>query len=111
LIHPIVNHSSAAAMSTLRVLLINQYFPPDTAATAKIAALVAGAIAKRHRVTVLAGRPSYDPTERHPVYLLRRQQVGGMVVKRVPSRRAPDFGRTLVAGNRVYPAIGAARQQ
>jgi colanic acid biosynthesis glycosyl transferase WcaI len=78
-------------MSTLRILLINQYFPPDTAATAKMTALVAGALAKRHKITVLAGRPSYDPTERHPAYLLRRQQMNGAIVARVGSTASSRF--------------------
>src|SRR5205807_180002 len=37
--------SCCAALRPMRVLLINQYFPPDTAATAKIAVLVARALA------------------------------------------------------------------
>ena len=57
----------------VHVLLMNEYFPPDTSATAKCAAQVAETLAANHRVTVLAGRPSYDPTERHPRYLIRRE--------------------------------------
>ena len=72
-----------------RLLLINQYFPPDTAATARMAALVAEALAQRHQVTVLAGRPSYDPAERHPAYLLRRERHNGVVVERVGSTSFP----------------------
>jgi len=69
----------------MRILLLNQYFPPDTAATARMAALVAGALAGRHNVTVLAGRPSYDPLERHRLYLLHREERGSLVVERVGS--------------------------
>src|SRR2546427_1588033 len=72
-------------MEQRHLLLINQYFPPDTSATARMAALVAGALAKRHRVTVLCGRPSYDPTEHHPYYLARREVRDGLVVERVGS--------------------------
>src|SRR5947208_2947452 len=72
-------------MDRLHLLLINQYFPPDTAATAKMAALVAGALAREHRVTVLCGRPSYDPTERHPYYLGHREVRDNLVVERVGS--------------------------
>jgi len=72
-------------MERLHLLLINQYFPPDTAATAKMAALVAGALAREHRVTVLCGRPSYDPTERHPYYLGHREVRDNLVVERVGS--------------------------
>jgi len=72
-------------MRPLHVLLLNEYFPPDTAATAKNAALVAEVFAERHYVTVLAGRPSYDPLERHPPYLLRRRTEGNLVIERVGS--------------------------
>ena len=50
----------------MRILLLNLYFPPDTSATAKMAATVAEALSERNDVTVLCGRPSYDPTERRP---------------------------------------------
>ncbi len=69
----------------MRVLLLNQYFPPDTAATAKMAALVAQALARRASVVVLAGRPSYDPAERHRPYLWRRDRQGDVAVERVGS--------------------------
>lgn len=54
-----------------------------------MAALVVEALAERHKVTVLAGRPSYEPTERHGFYLLRRQQDGNTVVERVGSTTFP----------------------
>jgi glycosyltransferase involved in cell wall biosynthesis len=73
----------------MHILLLNQYFPPDTAATAKMVALVAESLALRHRVTVLAGRPSYDPAERHPPYLLRREMEGNLMVERVGSTTFP----------------------
>jgi colanic acid biosynthesis glycosyl transferase WcaI len=72
-------------MRPLHVLLLNEYFPPDTAATAKNAALVAEALAERHYVTVLAGRPSYDPLERHRPYLFRSQREGNLMIERVGS--------------------------
>ena len=72
-------------MRPLHVLLLNEYFPPDTAATAKNAALVAEALAERHYVTVLAGRPSYDPLEHHRPYLLRSQREGNLMIERVGS--------------------------
>ena len=76
-------------MPPLHVLLLNQYFPPDTAATANNAALVANALAERHYVTVLAGRPSYDPAEHHPVYLFDRQQEGHLAIEHVGSTAFP----------------------
>ena len=69
----------------MRILLLNEYFPPDTSATAKMAAAVVNALAERHEVIVLCGRPSYDPSERHPLYLLRREQRGNVIVERVGS--------------------------
>ena len=50
----------------MRVLLLNLYYPPDTSATAKMGQTVVNALAEKHDVTVLCGRPSYDPTERRP---------------------------------------------
>src|SRR6202040_2009913 len=72
-------------MRPLHVLLLNEYFPPDTSATANNAALIAKAFAERHYVTVLAGRPSYDPVERHRAYLFKRQREGHLVIERVGS--------------------------
>jgi len=75
----------------VHALVLNEYYPPDTSATAKNAVLVVEALAQRHQVTVLAGRPSYDPTERHPPYLLRREVRGNVVVERVGSTAFPRF--------------------
>jgi glycosyltransferase involved in cell wall biosynthesis len=71
--------------SRLHILILNEYFPPDTSATAKLAALAAETLAERHRVTVVTGRPSYDPTEYHRPYLLRREVHGNLAVERVGS--------------------------
>ncbi len=75
----------------MHILLLNEYFPPDTSATAKCAAQVADALTQRHRVTVIAGRPSYDPSEYHPRYLLRREVRGNLAVERVGSTAFPRF--------------------
>jgi colanic acid biosynthesis glycosyl transferase WcaI len=48
----------------VRILLLNLYFPPDTSATAKMAQTVVDALSLAHDVTVVCGRPSYEPTER-----------------------------------------------
>jgi glycosyltransferase involved in cell wall biosynthesis len=69
----------------MRILLLNEYFPPDTSATAKMAAAVVDALAERHEVVVLCGRPSYDPAERHPFYFLRSERRGRVLVERVGS--------------------------
>jgi putative colanic acid biosynthesis glycosyltransferase WcaI len=73
----------------MHILLLNQYYPPDTSATAKIAALVAETLARRHRVTVLAGRPSYDPEEYYPYAFLRRKTRNSVVVECVGSTSYP----------------------
>jgi glycosyltransferase involved in cell wall biosynthesis len=80
-----------AADEPVHILLLNEYYPPDTSATAKCAAQVAEALSVKHRVTVLAGRPSYDPAERHPPYLLRREVHGNLAVERVGSTAYPRF--------------------
>ena len=78
-------------MRPLHVLLLNEYFPPDTAATANNAALVARALAERHYVTVLAGRPSYEPVERHRRYLFERETQANLVIERVGSTAFSRF--------------------
>ena len=75
----------------MRILLLNEYYPPDTAATAHMAAAVVDELAKEHSVTVLCGRPSYDPSERHPFYVLRREKHGRVTVERVGSTTFSRF--------------------
>jgi glycosyltransferase involved in cell wall biosynthesis len=74
----------------MKILLLNHYFPPDTSATAKMAAVAAGALSVQHDVTLLCGRPSYDPTERRPRRLWQTEQVGRLRIIRVGST---DYGR------------------
>ncbi len=75
----------------MHILLLNEYYPPDTSATAKMAAMVVETLATRHRITVLAGRPSYDPTEKYSWRLLRRATTGNITVERVGSTAFPRF--------------------
>ncbi len=75
----------------VRILLLNLYYPPDTAATAKLAQTVAEALALKHDVTVLCGRPSYDPTERRRWRLYQSEQSGRVRLLRVGST---DYPRT-----------------
>jgi colanic acid biosynthesis glycosyl transferase WcaI len=94
----------------VHILLLNEYFPPDTSATAKCAALVAETLAEKHQVTVIAGRPSYDPTERHPPYLLRREVRGNLTVERVGSAAYPRFEMRRRAANYLtYLALAVPR--
>jgi colanic acid biosynthesis glycosyl transferase WcaI len=73
----------------MHILIFNEYYPPDTSATAKIAVQIAETLAQRHKVTVLAGRPSYDPDEYYPFALLRRSERNGVVVECVGSTAYP----------------------
>lgn len=50
-----------------------------------MAVLVAAELSKLHEVTVLAGRPSYDPDEYYRFAFLRREQRDGITVERVGS--------------------------
>lgn len=54
-----------------------------------MAALVAEKLAQSHRVTVVAGRPSYDPDESYPYALLRRDVQNRVEVERVGSTAYP----------------------
>ncbi|MBI3669960.1 MAG: glycosyltransferase family 4 protein [Acidobacteria bacterium] len=94
----------------MHILLLNEYYPPDISATAKMAAMVAEALAERHRVTVLAGRPSYDPSERHPYYFLRREVHGNITVERVGSTTYPRFRmRGRVSNYLTYVSLAVPR--
>jgi glycosyltransferase involved in cell wall biosynthesis len=75
----------------MRILLLNLYYPPDTSATAKMAATVAEALSSRHEVTVLCGRPSYDPTERRPWHFSQTELAGRVNIVRVGSTDYPRF--------------------
>jgi putative colanic acid biosynthesis glycosyltransferase WcaI len=57
----------------MKILLLNQYYPPDTSATAKMAYGAVEFVSGYHQVTVLCGRPSYDPTERRPWRLYQNE--------------------------------------
>lgn len=56
-----------------------------------MASAVVSALTEFHPVTVLCGRPSYDPSERHPFYFLRRERRGSLTVERVGSSTFPRF--------------------
>ena len=56
-----------------------------------MAATVAEALAASHDVTVVCGRPSYDPTERRPWRLWQTEQKGRVRIVRVGSTAYPRF--------------------
>jgi colanic acid biosynthesis glycosyl transferase WcaI len=75
----------------MKVLLLNLYYPPDTSATAKMAAAFIEPLAQNHNVTIICGRPSYDPTERRAWRLWQTEQLNRVRVIRVGST---DYPRT-----------------
>lgn len=56
-----------------------------------MAHMVVDAICVHHRVTVLCGRPSYDPTERRPWRLYQAENAGLVQIIRVGSTAFPRF--------------------
>lgn len=73
-------------MSTLDILVLNQYYPPDTSATAEVFSDIVDALsAAGHHVTVVAGRPSYRPGQRESWRPLRRRSHDLVNVVRVGS--------------------------
>jgi colanic acid biosynthesis glycosyl transferase WcaI len=94
----------------MRILVLNMYYPPDTSATAKMAATVVGALAARHEVTVLCARPSYDPTERRPWRLWQTELAGNVRILRVGSTTYPRFAmKRRVFNYLTYVALAIPR--
>lgn len=94
----------------MHILLLNEYYPPDTSATAKMAVQVAETLASRHQVTVLAGRPSYDPDEFYPFALLRRDVRNRVSIERVGSTAYPRHQmRRRVSNYLSYLALAVPR--
>jgi colanic acid biosynthesis glycosyl transferase WcaI len=94
----------------MHILLLNQYYPPDTSATAKMALQVAEKLAEHHQVTVVAGRPSYDPDEFYPFAFLRRDIRHNVTVERVASTAYPRHQmRRRVSNYLSYLALAVPR--
>jgi colanic acid biosynthesis glycosyl transferase WcaI len=77
----------------MKILVLNLYYLPDTSATAKMAAAFLEPLAAKHEVTLICGRPSYDPTERRAWRLWQTDRLGITVI-RVGST---DYPRTQMA--------------
>jgi hypothetical protein len=77
--------AAASSPSSPRVLVWNQYLPPDTSATATLAAqLLARLQVRGVDVTTLQGNPSYRPTERvrwRRCRLVQRDGFGNTMVR------------------------------
>jgi colanic acid biosynthesis glycosyl transferase WcaI len=94
----------------MKILLLNHYYPPDTSATARMAATVVQALSARHDVTVLCGRPSYDTPERRPWRLWQTEQAGRVRIVRIGSTDYPRFQmKWRVVNYLSYAALAAAR--
>src|SRR5258708_32164184 len=61
---------------SMRILLLNLYYPPDTAATAKMPETGGNALARENEATLLSGRPSDDHVQRRarPMFLAEGTQ-------------------------------------
>jgi glycosyltransferase involved in cell wall biosynthesis len=80
----------------LRAVLLNQYYPPDTSATARLARSLTLALhARGADVTVIAGRPSYDPSRHVPWSPVHVDPEDGCRVVRVGST---TFDRSSMRG-------------
>lgn len=85
----------------MRILLLNMYYPPDTSATAKMIASVVAALSATHDVTVLCGRPSYQPTEFRPWRLWQTERFPGTA----------SGGQTIIrVGSTAYPRMQMKRR-
>jgi len=94
----------------MHILLLNEYYPPDTSATARMAAQVAERLAQQHEVTVVAGRPSYDPDETYPYSLLHRTIRNHVAVECVGSTAYPRHQmRRRVSNYLSYLALAVPR--
>jgi colanic acid biosynthesis glycosyl transferase WcaI len=72
----------------MRILVVNQYFPPDASGSAYLLGELAEDLGQDHEVCVIAGRPSYNPEA-------GARQPTGVRVLRIPST---SFSRVGIAG-------------
>ncbi|MGH2570067.1 MAG: glycosyltransferase, partial [bacterium] len=80
----------------MKLLLINQHYPPDPGATGRLTAQLAEKLARGgHEVTVLTGRPTYEEAKGMPAP--REEAREGVRVIRLPllARRSGPIGRAL----------------
>src|SRR6202030_1345205 len=95
----------------MRILFLNLYFPPDTSATAKSAESMVHALAQTHEVTVLCGRPSYDPTERSPWKLWQTERINTKSAQSIGETAGDTAAFTVIrVGSTDYPRIQMNRR-
>lgn len=81
---------------SVKLLIINQHYPPDSGATGRLTAQLAEQLARSgHEVTVLTGRPTYEEAKGLPAP--REEKRAGVRVIRLPllARRDGPLGRAL----------------
>ena len=94
----------------MRILVVNQYFHPDRSATSQLLTELCEDLVEHHEVTVVTGRPSYDPVGRPLLRgLVAEDRHGDVHVAPRPGRRrstadgdgrAPDELRDVPAVER-----------
>jgi colanic acid biosynthesis glycosyl transferase WcaI len=95
----------------MRILFLNLYFPPDTSATAKSAESMVQALAQNHEVTVLCGRPSYDPTERRQWKLWQTERLSTKNAQSIGNHAGKPAAFTVIrVGSTAYPRIQMNRR-
>jgi glycosyltransferase involved in cell wall biosynthesis len=80
----------------MRILVVNQYFHPDRSATSQLLTELCEDLAHHHDVTVVCGRPSYDPSERRSVRGLFAEDHHGRI--RILRSWSTTFPRTAMIG-------------
>jgi colanic acid biosynthesis glycosyl transferase WcaI len=80
----------------MRILVVNQYFHPDRSATSQLLTELCEDLAEHHDVTVVCGRPSYNPSERRRVRGFLAEERHGAV--RVIRAWSTTYSRTAMAG-------------
>jgi len=84
----------------MRLLVLNQYFHPDVAATGQLLTELCVSLAREHEVQVITGFPTYDPLEPRRRRLFAREDMEGVRVLRVYTWRGSR--KTLVSRAATY---------
>jgi glycosyltransferase involved in cell wall biosynthesis len=80
----------------MQILVVNQYFHPDRSATSQLLTELCEDLAEHHDVTVVCGRPSYDPSEQREVRGFLAEDRHGRI--RVLRSWSTTYSRTVMAG-------------
>jgi colanic acid biosynthesis glycosyl transferase WcaI len=80
----------------MRILVVNQYFHPDRSATSQLLTELCEDLAQHHEVSVVCGRPSYDPSERRALRGLLAEDHHGEI--RILRSWSTTYARTGMAG-------------